>query len=417
VRRNSARGELAAWSAGRAGAAWAVVCFATLVLASSAAAHPVPPPARWAQFHGTIPASQQQKSASPQAARAHAGIGVVETAVSPSGSPPGGSSSRALWIALLIVTAGDACGVLVAIVLYSAGAARRRRRAELQLAAVVDTRRCYVRRIRHPSHGHVRTHAHPAAWPPPVPAGRGISVVIPTLNEAENLPAVLERLPEEVDEVIIVDGGSMDGTPEVARALRPDAQIIRQRGRGKGDALGCGFEHSRGDIIVMLDADGSTDPAEIPRFVSALVEGATYAKGSRFMTGGGSADITRLRRAGNRVLNALVNALFGTRYTDLCYGYNAFWRLALVRMDIDCAGFEVETLMNIRAAKAGFAIVEVPSFEDIRIAGESKLNARRDGLRILRTIISERLPRRHVHRASPMCIAAPRIRPLDCDDS
>jgi hypothetical protein len=218
-----------------------------------------------------------------------------------------------------------------------------------------------------------------------------LSVVIPTLNEAESLPHVLGRLSRDVNQLIVVDGGSVDGTPELARALRPDAQVIRQHGRGKGDALACGFAHSWGDIIVMLDADGSNDPAEIPRFVDALMSGATYAKGSRFIRGGGSADITRVRRAGNRGLNLLVNTLFGTRYTDLCYGYNAFWHHALSHLELDCAGFEVETLMNIRAAKSGLAIVEVPSFEDTRVAGVSKLNARRDGLRIVRTIIAERL--------------------------
>jgi hypothetical protein len=332
-----------------------------------------------------------------------------------SGSLLGGPGQGHLSIALLV--AGDAVGVLLAMLLYSAHTARRRRQAELQIIAVVDERRWYVRRVRRSSNTDVeRARRRPASWPPAILSGPTISVVIPTLNEAENLPHVLQRLPEDVDQLIIVDGGSVDGTAQVARALRPDAQIIRQVGRGKGDALGCGFAHSRGDIVVMLDADGSTDPAEIPRFVSALEEGATYAKGSRFMSGGGSADITRLRRAGNHVLNLLVNALFGTRYTDLCYGYNAFWRRALVRLDLDCPGFEVETLMNIRAAKAGLEVVEVPSFEETRVAGESKLNARRDGLRILRTIISERLSRRNARLACATRITPSSMRSLRRDD-
>jgi len=218
-----------------------------------------------------------------------------------------------------------------------------------------------------------------------------ISVVIPTLNEAANLPQVLERLPAFVDEVVIVDGHSIDGTIAVARQIRPDARVLRQDARGKGNALACGFAAAAGDIIVMLDADGSNDPAEIPRFVAALLAGNDFAKGSRFLAGGRSGDITPLRRAGNRVLTLLVNALFGTRYSDLCYGYNAFWRHCLPHMQVTCAGFEVETLINVRVDRAGLSVAEVPSVEHKRLHGEGNLSVVRDGLRILRTILSERL--------------------------
>jgi glycosyltransferase involved in cell wall biosynthesis len=221
-----------------------------------------------------------------------------------------------------------------------------------------------------------------------------ISVVIPTLNEAANLPHVFARLPSCVDEVILVDGHSSDDTIAVARSLLPSVRVILQVGRGKGDALASGFAAARGDIIVMLDADGSTDPAEIPAYVMALLEGADFSKGSRFTDGGGSTDITPVRRLGNRFLNLVVNALYGTRYTDLCYGYNAFWAGVLPAINVTCDGFEVETLINVRAAKAGLTVVEVPSVEHERIHGASKLRPVRDGLRVLRTIIRERLPRR-----------------------
>lgn len=221
-----------------------------------------------------------------------------------------------------------------------------------------------------------------------------VSVVIPTLNEALNLPHVLERLPEGLHEVIVVDGHSTDATVRVARRLRPDARILAQSGRGKGNALATGFAACTGDVIVMLDADGSTDPAEIPRFVAALRNGADFVKGSRFAQGGASSDITFLRQAGNRALNALVNGLYGTSYTDLCYGYNAFWRRCLPYLRVDCDGFEVETLMNVRIAKAGLVIHEVPSFEATRLHGDSKLNAVRDGLRVLQVIARERYPAR-----------------------
>jgi glycosyltransferase involved in cell wall biosynthesis len=212
-------------------------------------------------------------------------------------------------------------------------------------------------------------HQHPLRGmsPPPLTAlDARVSVVIPTLNEASNLPHVFARLPAGLHELIIVDGNSVDDTVEVARALRPGARIVMQTGRGKGDALQTGFAVCTGDIIVMIDADGSTDAAEI----------------------------TPLRRAGNRALNALVNTLYGTSYTDLCYGYNAFWARCLPYMRVDCTGFEVETLINIRIAKAGLTIHEVPSRERDRIHGTSNLHPVRDGTRVLKTIARERFPAR-----------------------
>ncbi|MCU1492005.1 MAG: putative glycosyltransferase [Acidimicrobiaceae bacterium] len=226
--------------------------------------------------------------------------------------------------------------------------------------------------------------------PSAIPAGVRVSLVVPAMNEAENLPHVFARLPEGLHEVILVDGRSTDETVEVARRLHPDVRIVHQTKKGKGDALAVGFAACTGDVVVMIDADRSTDPAEIPLFIQALVDGADFAKGSRFLAGGGSADITPLRRVGNKALNAVVNLLYGTRYSDLCYGYNAFRRTVLDSLVVDCAGFEVETLMNIRVAKLGLKVAEVPSFESPRLHGESNLRPFRDGLRVLRVVIRER---------------------------
>lgn len=216
-----------------------------------------------------------------------------------------------------------------------------------------------------------------------------VTAVIPTLNEAENLPYVLNRLPADVTEVIIVDGHSTDNTVAVAKACRPDVRIVYQDGKGKGNALACGFRASTGDITVMLDADGSTDPAEIPRFVATLTNGYDFAKGSRFVTGGGSADITRLRRLGNRLLTGAVNRIWNVDYSDLCYGYNAFWTRCLRSLQAYSTGFEIETLMNIRVAVSGVKVAEVPSYEQLRRHGTSRLNVFRDGSRVLRTILAE----------------------------
>ena len=187
-----------------------------------------------------------------------------------------------------------------------------------------------------------------------------------------------------------MDGLSTDDTIAVARRLRPDVRIVMQERRGKGNALAAGFAACTGDIVVTLDADGSTDASEIPRFVAALCNGADFVKGSRFAQGGASSDITPARRWGNRALNVLVNRLYGTSYTDLCYGYNAFWIRCLPYMRVDCNGFEVETLVNVRIAKGGLVIHEVPSCELERIHGSSNLHAVRDGTRVLKTIVRVR---------------------------
>ena len=217
-----------------------------------------------------------------------------------------------------------------------------------------------------------------------------ISVVIPARNEAKNLCYVLPYLPAMVSEVILVDGRSTDGTAEVAQQLLPSIRVVHQTGKGKGDALRLGFAACTGDIIVMIDADGSTDPAEIPSFVQALLDGSDFAKGSRFLSGGDSLDISLLRRAGNMALCTLANVLFQRRFSDLCYGYNAFWRYCLDKVEIDCTGFEVETQLSLRIHKANFSIAEVASIEHQRIFGESNLNTFRDGWRVLKMIFKER---------------------------
>lgn len=244
------------------------------------------------------------------------------------------------------------------------------------------------------------------------PATPRVSVVIPTLNEAKNLPHVIGKLPADIHELIIVDGNSTDGTVEVAQELYPSVRIVGESRKGKGHALAAGFAASTGDIIVMLDADGSMDPGEIKLYVDALVNGADFVKGSRFIAGGGSTDITGLRRLGNLFFTTTTNLLFGAKYTDLCYGYNGFWADVLPVIDLDCAGFEVETLINIRILKAGLSVAEVPSFESDRIYGESNLRTFRDGTRVLRTIVRERFSRGSRRPAPAAEAPAPEFTPL-----
>jgi hypothetical protein len=225
---------------------------------------------------------------------------------------------------------------------------------------------------------------------PPHADGRPtVSVVVPALNEADSIGWVLENIPSWVDEVVLVDGLSIDRTEVVARTLVPNLVVVHQRDRGKGAALRAGFHASRGDIVAMIDADGSTDPRELDRFIDALVGGADFVKGSREMTGGDSVDFTPLRRLGNLTFVAMANIMYGTHFTDLLYGYCAFWREYLDDLELSADGFEIETQLVVHAVKAGLTVAEVPSVELERRAGASNLNAFSDGLRILETMLIE----------------------------
>ncbi|WP_344412240.1 glycosyltransferase family 2 protein [Pseudonocardia ailaonensis] len=243
-----------------------------------------------------------------------------------------------------------------------------------------------------------------------------MSVVVPTRNEARNLEVVLPAIAAvrpAVHEVVVVDGNSVDGSVETAQRVLPWARIVQQTRKGKGNAMATGFAAATGDIVVMFDADGSADPAEIPAFVSALVRGADFAKGTRFARGGGSDDITALRRLGNSGLNGVANALFGTRHSDLCYGYNAFWADLLPLLELPAVdaqapedgsmlwgdGFEIETVLACRVAAAGLRVAEVPSYERERMFGATNLRTFVDGTRVLRTLAAER--RRAMRRTAP----------------
>jgi glycosyltransferase involved in cell wall biosynthesis len=214
-----------------------------------------------------------------------------------------------------------------------------------------------------------------------------VSLVIPVRNEARNIAWVLEQIADDVSEVILVDGNSTDATLITARSCRPDIKVVPQEGSGKGSALRTGFLAATGDIIVMMDADGSMAPQEIRHYLHFLANGYDFVKGSRFIAGGGSLDITTFRRLGNRFLLAVFNSLYDGDLTDLCYGFCAFHRRYLEVLALSSTGFEIEAEMVVRAMQAGLRIAEVPSLELPRRAGKSNLHSIRDGTRVLRTVV------------------------------
>lgn len=220
-----------------------------------------------------------------------------------------------------------------------------------------------------------------------------VSVVIPTLNEEANIGWVLQRMPAWVDEVIIVDGGSKDRTVEVARAMRPDVVVVTDLRKGKGIALRTGFAAATCEVIVMIDADGSMDPDEIESYVRAVDAGYDLVKGSRACPGGGSTDLTPTRQLGNFCLRGMVNLLYASDFTELCYGFMALRRSSVPAMDLTADGFEIETQIVVNSLRRGLRIAEIPSHEAERLNGVSHLHPVRDGLRVLRTILGSRFSR------------------------
>jgi glycosyltransferase involved in cell wall biosynthesis len=222
-----------------------------------------------------------------------------------------------------------------------------------------------------------------------------ITVLVPAKNEEKNLPFVLPGIPPFVEELILVDGLSNDRTNEVARELCPDIKIVKQTGNGKGNAIRCGLKNASGDFIIMMDADGSMNPREIPSLIEPLNHGYDIVKGSRFLPGGGTSDMEKYRKFGNKVFLLIVNLLFKGKYSDLCYGYIALKKDALLNLEIESDGFEIETEINIKALKAGMKVAEIPSFENKRLNGNGSLKTFRDGRRILTTIFRLKFSNRH----------------------
>jgi glycosyltransferase involved in cell wall biosynthesis len=223
--------------------------------------------------------------------------------------------------------------------------------------------------------------------------GWRVTVLICALNEAKNLPHVLPFIPDFVDEVLMIDGHSTDETVMVARRLRPAIRILQQPGTGKGPALRYGVEQARGDIIVTLDADGETNPLELPHFLDALLAGADWIKGSRFQNGYDGKPLKRI--FGNWVIAKTCNLLYGTRFTDVCCGYNAFWRRVPGEVNLWAAdGWNYEPLLVARLLRARRDVRELSYQYRGRLSGDSKLPDLRQGLRAVWVLVRERF-RRH----------------------
>ena len=239
--------------------------------------------------------------------------------------------------------------------------------------------------------------------------GEKIAVVIPSKNEESNLPIVVKQIPPFIDEIIISVTSLIDTSWKVSEELQKSypVKFVVQDKSGKGAAQKKAINSTGCDIIVLLDADGSTNPLEITAVLDLLINSELdMVKGSRYLTLGGSADLTSFRSFGNLLLTKIGNLMYRQNYTDLAYGFVAYNRDSLLKLDATKTennfeyfnygnGFEFETLVLSRMARSKMKILEFPSFELKRIDGFSNLRAVRDGFRLLFTLIFERF--RFVH--------------------
>lgn len=238
--------------------------------------------------------------------------------------------------------------------------------------------------------------------------GKSCSLIIPAKNEEQNLSLLKGTVPEFIDEIILVIAESSDGTLDVASAFDSRSRVVNQMKRGKGAALSLGFKEAKSEFVFIIDADGSMRMSELQKYAEALEAGNPIVKGSRYLPGGGSDDITKFRSAGNLFLTKTANVLFDAQWTDLAYGFAAFHKKALTALEVSMfdnkvpgrinhrrmaygQGFEIETLIFCRARRRGLRVMEIPSWENNRVFGSSNLRAISDGFRALAALLTERM--------------------------
>ena len=212
-----------------------------------------------------------------------------------------------------------------------------------------------------------------------------VSAVIPTLNEVSTIKMVLDSLPKDiVSEVLVVDGHSTDGTIALVKSL--GYPVYFEEGNGFGAAFATGAKKAAGDVVVFINSDYSHDAADISKFLEKMNEGYDMVMASRYLKGGGSEDDSLLHYIGNRIITFTANLVHGTRFSDILYFYLAAKKEIFNKVETRAEGFEYCIELPIKAHKAGFKIVQVPSFERKRAGGEAKVNAFRHGSKIFLSI-------------------------------
>lgn len=218
------------------------------------------------------------------------------------------------------------------------------------------------------------------------------SVIVITLNEVESIASVLQDIPQtEVQEIVVIDGHSTDGTPDLVRGL--GYQVITQDGKGYGNAFLTGIKHAKGDVLILMDGDGSQNPKDIPLLLEKIAEGYDVVLGSRYLPTSGSEDDTAIRHFGNKFFTWLTNFLHNMKISDSLFLFTAIRKEVFQKIELQSQSFEFCVEVPIRAHKAGFKFSEVPSFERKRFYGKSRVNVFYHGLRIFWLIIKTKFSR------------------------
>lgn len=216
------------------------------------------------------------------------------------------------------------------------------------------------------------------------------TLAILVLNEVDAAPRVLPSIRREwTDEMIVVDGGSTDGTIEWCRAN--GWRVLVQKKPGYGQGMRECIAIAEGDIIIEFMADGNCDPVAIPRLVEKIKEGYDLVIASRYKDGAVSHDDTWITRLGNWGFTTLVNILFRASFTDAMMGYRAYRKDRFLSLDIDEDGLTFPTQTSVQFAKAKYRIAEIPASEPKRIGGARKAKNIRTGVALLCMIIKEYL--------------------------
>ena len=210
-----------------------------------------------------------------------------------------------------------------------------------------------------------------------------ISVVIPARNECKSLPTMLRELPaDKIHEILVVDGHSTDGTPDVVRAA--GFKVVTQQRRGYGAGVITGMQVAEGDLVTFMDADGSYDPEAIFRMRELIeTKGYDIVFCSRYLPESGSDDDTIVRLIGNKFFTTLMRVMFGVKITDALFFYALAKKEVYDSIKWETTDFSLCIEVPIKVHKAGYKYTEIPSRERPRIAGVSKVNAFTDGLAIL----------------------------------
>ncbi|TAN44377.1 MAG: glycosyltransferase family 2 protein [Rhodospirillales bacterium] len=226
--------------------------------------------------------------------------------------------------------------------------------------------------------------------------------MVPTLNEVEGMKAIMPKIdPSWYDELIVIDGGSTDGTLDYCR--EKGYRVVHQQSKTIANAYTEAFAESRGDFVVLFTPDGNSDPDTVPKIVAKMREGYDMVIASRYLGGHASEDDDAVTALGNRVFTTLVNLLFGARLTDSLVAFRAFSRKAILDMKLPSQTGENalrrryplmctwELGSSIRSAKLSLRVTEIYGPEPPRIGGERKMSVIRNGIGCLLQILEERV--------------------------